>query len=247
MKVKAVALKFYARGNVGNKWPAENFEDIAYEIKERLLQVKKYSEKGAERIIKKVFCEYPKKSRGTNYKISGNKILLYNEHRDEYGNSWGYDECEMTIIFAHQKPLTKQLLNEAREIIKKCEEEWEVNYKCAEGPIKTSLEDFLGYKEFEKLGYEGNLVLDKKSAFELVEYVVNEIECYIEFYNRDKMGVLYGIKSSGTPIASNNDPYAWGYDDFDYEIDDDRIKINFSYVDLGNVYNEWVEFKKIEK
>lgn len=239
MKIKEIALKFYARDNVGNRWYTKKFGEIVDEIKTRLLKIEKYDEEIAQQVISEVFRKYPKKTYGMFYEINGNKILLYDKNLDEDRNSWGYDECEMTIIFADQKPLTRQLLNKAKEIIKK-RDKFEVRYEKFEGVI---CEAVMRYK-FDKYP-----IARGERVLRAIEFIINGIESHAEYHR--EMGMLYTGKGSGAPTISMN-PYSWGYDKFGYEVDNNKIRITFTYVAseglmrYRRVYDEWVEFRKIK-
>lgn len=200
----------YSRGNVGGYYYEDEMSvlnAIADAIIEELNNGKSIDDIDIDDLIE----EFYDNTRGVGYRIEDDDtIVLYNKRLDKYGNSWGY--CEVRII-----PVEKTITDEIRELVEQYVDdnaEYEITIK-GEGIRHLLIDD-----------WDGKIVSGK----ELKEIVKNLCLALEEYYtNIGDEGLLYGYESCRVPVCSNN-PYAYGGDSLEYEINKDEIIITYNYV-----------------
>lgn len=201
---KIIITEVYARGNVGSR----GIGDEILEIAEKVMEIWENKDfKSAVEYVEKILDsdseDYEfEEDYGYGYEINEEKeeILIYNKMMDEYGNSWGYEEVLI-------KNIGPKLIYDMESCLSWIEEDkkYFVEEVDTDEWIITTLNESFDLKD--------NRYLTANEVKKIIETFFDYIEEHFTAW-----------PINGVPIVENN-PYAYGYDGYDCEIEDDYLNI----------------------
>jgi len=198
---KIIVAEIYARGNVGSCGIGDEILGIAEKVME-IWESKDF--KSAVRYVKEILNlgEDYEFDEEYNYEINEEKkeILIYNKKMDKYGNSWGYEEVLI-------KDIAPKLIKDKKNCLSWVEEDKQYFVE------EIDTDEWVLYFLNETFDLENKRYLTANKVKKIIKSFFDYLEEHFKAW-----------PINGDPIVSNN-PYAYGYDGYECEIDSDYLII----------------------